>query len=190
MQNDLLKKRDEMQWNLKNAVEMEKNIEKNKDLLKKNTRKPAKNKNLITNVNNVNKDAEFMEYIPCFHESAICDENCYCAKNRGYCEKFCCCSLFCELRFKGCNCPNGDCFQQNCECFQSQRECDPDVCLHCNAKNNIHLLEIAGVYNMPICKNSMLTYKVKRRLVLGKSTICEGLGIFAGQMFKKGDFIG
>ena len=59
MQNDLLKKRDEMQWNLKNAVEMEKNIEKNKDLLKKNTRKPAKNKNLITNVNNVNKDAEF-----------------------------------------------------------------------------------------------------------------------------------
>lgn len=191
MQNDILKKRDEFQRNLKSAIELEKlqAQERAKNPMRKK-RGPKNQQPPLTLVTNANRDAEFMEYIPCFHDGECNEDNCYCVKNRGYCEKYCCCSLFCELKFGGCHCPNGDCFQQNCECFQNQRECDPDVCLHCNVKNNSHFLERAGVKTMPFCKNSNLTYKVKRRLVLGKSTICDGLGIFAGQIFKKGDFIG
>ena len=187
MQNGLLKKRDEHLKGLKLAVELEnKNLPNDKsNIIKKsaiNAKKPWKKKDW-------NKDQEFMEYIPCFHENACSEENCYCIKNRGYCEKYCCCSLFCELRFKGCSCENGECSQQTCECFLSQRECDPDVCVRCNAKNNKHLIETMNL-KMPVCQNSCLTYRVKRRLVLGKSNICEGLGIYAGQVFKNEDFIG
>ena len=186
MQNQLLKKRDELLKTLKLSVEMENKTVNSEKLnqIKKNMYNPKK----LWKTKHWNKDQEFIEYIPCFHENA-CTEDCYCIKTRGYCEKYCCCSLFCEFRFKGCSCVNGECSHQTCECFQNQRECDPDACLKCNAKNNKHLLEIFNV-KMPVCKNSCLTYRVKRRLVLGKSTICEGLGIFAGQMFKKGDFIG
>jgi len=33
-------------------------------------------------------------------------------------------------------------------------------------------------------------YNVKKRVILGKSLVCEGLGIFAAESFKKYDFIG
>jgi len=40
------------------------------------------------------------------------------------------------------------------------------------------------------CPNTNITYRYKPRILLGKSKICDGLGIFAGQHFKKNDFIG
>ena len=36
----------------------------------------------------------------------------------------------------------------------------------------------------------MITFSVNRRLLLGKSKICDGVGLFAGQKLKNGDFIG
>ena len=38
--------------------------------------------------------------------------------------------------------------------------------------------------------NTPVTFGVSPRLVLSKSLICEGLGVYAGQNFDKFDFIG
>ena len=35
-----------------------------------------------------------------------------------------------------------------------------------------------------------MMYNVKRRLLVGKSTICDGLGLYAGELLKKDDFVG
>lgn len=186
-QNALNKKKDEFILNLRNLVNNDALSPDNEKInqQKKNANNPKK----LWKNKNWNKDQDFMEYIPCFHEGVCTEENCYCIKNRGYCEKYCCCSMFCEFVFQGCSCENGECVEQTCKCVQSQRECDPEICLRCNSKNNKFLTEMFNV-KMPTCKNNFLTYNVKRRLLLGKSKICDGLGIFAGTLFKEGDFIG
>ncbi len=40
-----------------------------------------------------------------------------------------------DLRYKGCQCngPNA-CMDNNCLCQRSNRECDPEVCLICDAR--------------------------------------------------------
>lgn len=43
---------------------------------------------------------------------------------------------------------------------------------------------------MPHCPNTNLLYNVKKRIILGKSLVCDGLGIFAGEGFRKNNFIG
>ena len=35
-----------------------------------------------------------------------------------------------------------------------------------------------------------MMYNIKRRLLVGKSTICDGLGLYAGEYFKRDDFVG
>jgi hypothetical protein len=40
------------------------------------------------------------------------------------------------------------------------------------------------------CPNTNMLYEVKRRLLLGRSTVCSGHGVFAGESFQKGDFVG
>ena len=40
------------------------------------------------------------------------------------------------------------------------------------------------------CPNTQIGSDSKKRLLLGKSEICDGLGIFAGQKIKKHDLIG
>lgn len=186
-QNGLFKQKEDFFKNLKDLVANDTLNQDNEKInqQKRNINNPKK----LWKNKNWNKDQDFMEYIPCFHEGVCTEENCYCIKNRGYCEKYCSCSLFCEFVFKGCSCENGECVEQTCKCVQSQRECDPEICLKCNSKNDKFLIELFNV-KMPTCKNNFLTYNVKRRLLLGKSKICDGLGIFAGTIFKEGDFIG
>lgn len=187
IQNNYLAKKDDFFRTMKTLIEKENLILDNEKINKQqkyilNPKKLWKNKNW-------NKDQEFIEFLPCFHQNSCSEENCYCIKNRGYCEKYCCCNLFCEFLFGGCSCSAGECVEQSCRCLQNQRECDPDFCLKCCSKNNQYFKEIFDI-QMPSCQNSMITYNIKTRLLLGKSKICDGLGIFAGTIFKKGDFIG
>lgn len=182
MQNKLIKRRDEYLKNLKATVDIE---NKNLQLQKKNnsliSRKSLKNKIW-------KKNQEFMEFIPCFHDGICTEANCYCIKNFGNCEKYCGCSSFCEYLAKGCNCSGGIC-GNNCECLQNHRECDPEFCVRCGSKYNKKIVEKVGL-KLPTCGNTSLTYGVKRRLLVGKSNICDGLGIFAGERFKKNEFLG
>jgi hypothetical protein len=182
MQNKLIKRRDEYIKTLKSNVEIE---NKNLQLQKKNnsviSRKTLKNKIWKRN-------QEFMEFIPCFHDGLCTEANCYCIKNFGNCEKYCGCSSFCEYLVKGCNCSGGIC-DNNCECLQNHRECDPEFCVRCGSKYNRRIVEKHGIKVM-VCANTNLTYGIKRRLLVGKSKICDGLGIFSGERFKKNEFLG
>ena len=73
--------------------------------------------------------------------------------------------------------------------MQNFRECDPEICLSCcSYVDQLMIRQIK--LNIPYCSNTSLLYNVKKRVLLGKSLVCEGLGIFAGEEFKKYDFIG
>jgi len=43
---------------------------------------------------------------------------------------------------------------------------------------------------IPFCPNTCLLYKVKKRVILGKSLVTDGLGIFAVENLKENDYIG
>lgn len=123
---------------------------------------------------------------PCFHDSACGTQECTCER----CYKFCCCPPTCSKRV-GCSC--SDCgievdgkFQ--CPCRAKRIECDPDVCA-CPALKQQITMRPRSQRDLS-CINTPVTFGVSPRLVLSKSLICEGLGLFAGQLFERLDFIG
>jgi len=142
---------------------------------------------------NKKKKTEFLQhnrkqYIPCYHPFSSC-ENCPC-HDRGYCDLWCGCSKDCPIKFKGCKCKPGHCREEkDCPCALNARECDPEICINCRCEVNYRLVKKYGL-KIPHCPNTAITYQYKPRLLLGKSEICEGMGVFAGQQFEKGDFIG
>ena len=73
--------------------------------------------------------------------------------------------------------------------MQYFRECDPDVCQSCYSHINQSVVLQLNI-QIPFCPNTNLLYKVKKRVILGKSLVTDGLGIFAATNFKKNDFIG
>ena len=137
------------------------------------------------------KKAIFQDYLPCYHPGEKCDlKICLCAAIRGSCEKYCGCSKTCKYRFNGCNCLPGRCKEGfECYCIKNNRECDPDLCINCKCEMNTQLIKKKRL-RIPYCPNTNVTYNYKPRILIGKSKICEGLGIFAGQLFKKNGFIG
>ncbi|KAL4498597.1 hypothetical protein ABPG72_019715 [Tetrahymena utriculariae] len=124
------------------------------------------------------------------------------------CERFCGCPNYCRsknkqnpiniklkilkfvLRKLGCNCLNDMTCQtdKNCQCRSKLRECDPEVC-RCFCNRNARTIQKFGL-NIDYCTNSQALYNCKPRVLLGKSLVCEGLGLFAGQDFKKNQYIG
>ncbi|KII91368.1 hypothetical protein PLICRDRAFT_51533 [Plicaturopsis crispa FD-325 SS-3] len=79
---------------------------------------------------------------PCFHDGP-CDKRsqCACYLNKAHCGRNCGCGLSCKRRHRGCRCVKaieGDvrvCGTQRCSCFREFRECDPELCHNCDAKN-------------------------------------------------------
>lgn len=112
--------------------------------------------------------------------------------NDHFCEKFCHCSTYCEKRFPGCSCPSGGCTANTCICVKALRECDPDICKTCVCTIQINILKRQGK-ELPktsnICKNIDMMCQRKRKLFVGKSKVCPGLGLYSGEVIEKEEYI-
>lgn len=114
------------------------------------------------------------DYIPCNHDGVCSFElNCPCIKKRGICEKYCSCYPNCTALYKGCNCAFNCLF--NCKCNNDYRECDDDICLNCIEKN---------------CGNkNIFNRELPKKLALGKSSICDSLGLYTLEDINEGEYI-
>ncbi|EDR03302.1 uncharacterized protein LACBIDRAFT_307384 [Laccaria bicolor S238N-H82] len=77
---------------------------------------------------------------PCQHKGP-CHEasDCHCYKEAHHCSRNCRCSLDCPIRWKGCKCgtrkkSSGHCGTEKCPCWAAARECDPELCVKCDAR--------------------------------------------------------
>ncbi|KIK69269.1 hypothetical protein GYMLUDRAFT_642697 [Collybiopsis luxurians FD-317 M1] len=112
---------------------------------------------------------------PCNHKGA-CGPNepdCHCHQEKQWCQRNCRCPETCPYRFKGCKCTTrGQSIQAcgaNCECRKLKRECDPELCISCNARENI---------NSPVhCKNSPTQLNEQQPVEIKSSE--HGQGAFA-----------
>lgn len=162
--------------------------------------------------NNGPDDAEVQDpglktrFIPCQHAGPCSRRNkCRCVLNGIDCESVCGCrsGRFCESknrivwvdksnggglcknRHGGCRCKTGSCINNDCPCYVNDRACDPDVCRDCECSL---LPEETSMYERR-CRNSDIITARHRRVVVGRSKI-HGYGLFAGEMFRKGELIG
>ncbi|KAJ7125141.1 hypothetical protein C8R44DRAFT_782419 [Mycena epipterygia] len=75
---------------------------------------------------------------PCRHDGP-CDAaaQCACFLNKAHCENGCRCSRKCTRRWRGCMCTRSlrRCRTESCACYLAHRECDPMICLKCQAKD-------------------------------------------------------
>jgi len=95
------------------------------------------------------------------------------------CDKFCSCTLFCKVKFLGCNCKMGKCTSDSCICRANSRECDPDLCLMCCCLGSL-TREFQDLPSSLLCKNTFLQKDHKRRTAVGLSQIPKaGLGLFS-----------
>ncbi|KAF8156580.1 hypothetical protein B0H34DRAFT_658746 [Crassisporium funariophilum] len=79
---------------------------------------------------------------PCYH-AGPCNQyaDCGCYREKQRCQRTCRCLKDCQLRYSGCTChvkkngKEGPCsVYSDCECVQLDRECDPELCVKCDAR--------------------------------------------------------
>ena len=143
------------------------------------------------------KPSSRKEYFPCDHEGDCMNIlpgsedalKCSCIE-RGFCLKFCGCSVECKLRFAGCKCKKGKCRTKVCPCFASGKECDPDLCLSCGASDHPFLTSVSAPLDEStvVCHNTCLHRKQGKHIVVGRSGI-HGWGSFTRKAIEKNDFI-
>ncbi|KAF8184866.1 hypothetical protein K438DRAFT_2020112 [Mycena galopus ATCC 62051] len=119
---------------------------------------------------------------PCTHMGPCSGaQGCDCFKLKRYCERNCRCEDSCIRRWPGCNetCKgNSHCRDKlKCRCRMEERECDPEKCTNCNARN-IH----TRCTNVPLQLGRFKRFEVKNSKY--------GLGAFAVEAIGKGDLIG
>ncbi|KAH8089912.1 hypothetical protein BXZ70DRAFT_496626 [Cristinia sonorae] len=81
---------------------------------------------------------EFTPVSPC-HHAGPCSESsqCECFIQHLHCERNCGCSADCVRRWRGCKCGSNNRARAKgcgpkCPCVREGRECEPDLCLHCD----------------------------------------------------------
>ncbi|KAJ7031480.1 SET domain-containing protein [Mycena alexandri] len=87
-------------------------------------------------------DASRVRSKPCRHEGPCsAATQCACYLNKAHCENGCRCIRKCARRWRGCACSTPKrggtatiCRTERCACFLAHRECDPEICLKCQAK--------------------------------------------------------
>ncbi|CAM6084974.1 unnamed protein product [Calypogeia fissa] len=127
----------------------------------------------------------YPHYTPCSCESrAGCGKECPCALRNMHCEKYCGCFKVCKNRFRGCQCAKSMCDRRNCPCFAAGRECDPDVCKFCRIDCG------HGKNSWQECNNMRILQRQKKRLLLARSDVCTGWGVFTRHPLGKNDYIG
>jgi len=128
-------------------------------------------------------------FYPCSHPGLCEDVKCSCWLAKVPCEKACACPGGCDRRISGCKCaqkgrPCSN--REKCPCYALNRECDPDLCGKCGAKEVI--LDRADIHG-DMCNNVMIRRNIPRKTHLGTSTI-HGLGLFMGDDVQAGEYIG
>jgi len=126
-----------------------------------------------------------VKYTPCNHDGP-CSEatKCSCANNLQFCEKYCACSKSCANRFPGCHCRGCRCRTKACPCFAASRECDPDLCKHCDG----HFPPGMEPTDGRACLNVSLQYRQRAALLLSRSKI-HGWGAFSKDQIDKNDLV-
>nr|GAT59627.1 SET-domain-containing protein [Mycena chlorophos] len=141
---------------------------------------------------------------PCNHDGP-CDDACECVQEYARCERTCQCAPNCRNRWKGCNlscAKRGNCGRfvaepENtknpkaiCLCRRAGRECDPELCTGCNARQDPERVGgrrkgrrfIRKCDNMPVQRGECKAIDVKQS--------AYGFGAFAGEDIKTNDMVG
>ncbi|KAF9442123.1 SET domain-containing protein [Macrolepiota fuliginosa MF-IS2] len=124
----------------------------------------------------------FTPNYPCSHPGP-CDAStsCPCALNSAHCIGACKCSKKCIRKWRGCMCTksrsNKTCGTDRCPCFRAHRECDPDICAKCEARDP----------TSDVCKNAAIQHMRHKRGVVYRSK--WGLGFYLAEPVHDGDLI-
>ncbi|KAF9266968.1 SET domain-containing protein [Marasmius fiardii PR-910] len=105
----------------------------------------------------------------CKHEGVFCDRNCRCKKS-------------CGLRFPGCKCRNRCHSEESCVCLRYFRECDPELCIICDARGNNQKGKQRQCQNVKIMTGTSACVEIKRAQY--------GAGAFAAENIRQGKYIG
>lgn len=109
------------------------------------------------------------------------------------------CTDNCSRRFQGCSCATRGkvCWgNDKCDCFFLDRECDPDLCGTCGARQ---ILDPVNRYKDVIakgkCTNVYVQRGVPKHTLLGHSKLLasggvSGWGLYMGEPVKTGDYLG
>lgn len=131
------------------------------------------------------------EYVPCSHPGLCRKDCCECIAKRGYCDKFCNCKDYCEMKFKGCECRDDCSNEDKCPCLVELRECDPDTCRTCGASSNYHSKEEYNLLSKKhkLCRNMSISFGLSKKTCLSKSLLCDYYGLFALEDIDENDFV-
>ncbi|KAJ6547046.1 hypothetical protein B0H19DRAFT_1163682 [Mycena capillaripes] len=136
---------------------------------------------------------------PCVHPGP-CSGNqfCECFVRKKYCERNCRCADSCVRRWPGCNstcarnprCKDSATRRKRCKCRAAQRECDPEKCTVCDARNtHTHFPEALpvartndGCTNVTLQRGTFKHFEIRRSMY--------GLGAFAAEEMQADDMLG
>ncbi|KAJ7273167.1 hypothetical protein C8J57DRAFT_267590 [Mycena rebaudengoi] len=128
---------------------------------------------------------------PCTHLGQCSEESgCPCFALDIRCKRNCRCPLDCPWRWRGCNstCKKGKCDSKSCVCSIAGRECDPERCTKCDARDeHIHYPGAVPARNAR-CENVPIQRGEYKNLYVKSSTY--GLGAFAAEDIAVNECIG
>ncbi|KAJ7747839.1 hypothetical protein B0H16DRAFT_1850398, partial [Mycena metata] len=135
---------------------------------------------------------------PCRHEGPCsAATECACYLNKAHCESGCRCSRKCARRWRGCACSTPKrggtatiCRTERCACYLAHRECDPEICLKCQAKYAYLYLFPQIIFSLitaNLCKNADI-----QRAKWKKTKVAPGrwgMGLFIAESAVANDLI-
>ncbi|KAJ7184281.1 hypothetical protein C8R46DRAFT_1063555 [Mycena filopes] len=140
----------------------------------------------------INIGALTLTIAPCAHPGSCFAALCECYQRKIYCERNCRCDNKCRRRWKGCKTTcrrTRDCGKR-CKCREAGRECDPELCLDCDARdvythfpNALPAGHVRGK-----CTNVALQRGTFKKFIVHTSQY--GLGAFAAEDIRVGDILG
>ncbi|KAF9474449.1 SET domain-containing protein [Pholiota conissans] len=126
------------------------------------------------------KGRRFATRLPCQHIGP-CDarSKCACFLTKTPCFSRCGCGKSCPRKWKGCSCAKAAkvCGTKKCSCYKALIECDPEVCLSCEAKD----------MTSDLCRNVGIQRGTFKDTEVRESE--WGLGLFITEPCEKGELI-
>ncbi|KAG2358610.1 hypothetical protein BDR07DRAFT_1294480 [Suillus spraguei] len=124
--------------------------------------------------------SSFVPLEPCKHKGSCEKERCECSRRKRHCQLACRCGINCDRQYRGCECKR---CTLTCPCYKADRECLPGICEKCDASLEVRLRATNDpCINTKLQRNDISAVEIRRAEY--------GLGAFAVQDMKLGDFIG